>query len=87
MGLPSSVYWLANWMFDAAGMTLFAIFGVIIYRATIYSAETSAAFGSFSAWIVITCLVTPLHAYVISRSFTSHSKAQVSLAEINYAQP
>jgi uncharacterized membrane protein YhdT len=77
MGLPSSAYWLANWMFDAAGMTLFSVFGIIVYRASIYSAGSSAAFQSFSVWIVITCLATPLHAYTISRFFSSHSKAQV----------
>jgi hypothetical protein len=71
------VYWLANWIVDAAGMTLFAVFGIIVYRATIYSASAAAAFQSFSAWIVITCLATPLHAYVVSRGFSSHSKAQV----------
>ncbi len=77
MGLPSTVYWLANWLFDAAGMTLFAIFGIIIYRCTIYTATVSALFEVFSAWIMLTCLVTPLHAYMVSRWFSSHSKAQV----------
>jgi hypothetical protein len=37
------VYWLANWIVDAAGMTLFAVFGIIVYRATIYSASAAAA--------------------------------------------
>ena len=77
MGLPSSVYWLANWLFDAAGMTLFAIFGIIIYRCTIYTAPLNALFEVFSAWIMMTCLVTPLLAYMVSRWFSSHSKAQV----------
>lgn len=77
MGLPSTVYWLANWLFDAAGMILFAIFGIIIYRCTIYTATVSALFEVFSAWIMLTCLVTPLHAYMVSRWFSSHSKAQV----------
>ena len=77
MGLPSSIYWLANWLFDAAGMTCFAIFGIIIYRGTIYDSTTTVLFQSFSAWIILTCLASPLHAYVVSRYFSSHSKAQV----------
>jgi hypothetical protein len=78
MGLPSSVYWFTNWLFDAGAMLLYAIFGIIVYRATIYDATIGVAlFESFSVWIVITCMAAPLHGYMVSRYFASHSKAQV----------
>jgi hypothetical protein len=78
MGLPSSVYWFTNWLFDATSMLIFAVFGIIVYRATIYdAAQGVSAFESFSVWIVITCLAAPLHGYMVSRYFISHSKAQV----------
>jgi hypothetical protein len=77
MGLPPAVYWLANWLFDAAWMTFFSVFGIVVYRFIIYTPIAPAAFQSFSAWIVITCLASPLHGYAVSRFFTSHSKAQV----------
>ena len=78
MGLPSSVYWFTNWLFDATAMLILAVFGIIVYRATIYDAAKGvSAFESFSVWIIITCLAAPLHGYMVSRYCVSHSKAQV----------